>query len=500
MIKIVEDLAETLIDDHHDHLRARTMQERRREKAKIDGRRQDLKAMYLRIFFYERPEDVLGGGLPLYSARRVLQIAKQHEIDVPPDRKAQLEAEIPIDHSHSDPRARAEAWLQSILTSGTSDVLIARPSEIRSARQKLLSEHRRDILLVFAVWQVTPTSEAEIASWFFTTAEQVRSDVLLIDSLKLLRPVKHKLERLLALTQQIELPSLDGSYPHSPSFKTTFQISSRVQLLNTVTAADKAAAARLVNLTQAAGEQRWSIATDPHRQRRLAVAAARVKRREREREKRKPPKLTRSAAFKPPDPANSLALDAPNEMPTGSARSQSQWDYWSLRKDLYSIRNRLGLRENEAKREISIADSTMPLNVDERYAIRLGISLEDWFVKRRKIMRSMVEKLGLPPPPDIDLFQGTEARDADNSTLPMTAEEQALWNASFQFQPQTRPQPQSQATDKASPSSGSGRRASLIRRRLVGKPKPLVKRVESGFRVWRFRKSTRGGRPQTSLT
>jgi hypothetical protein len=86
----------------------------------------------------------------------------------------------------------------------------------------------------------------------------------------------------------------------------------------------------------------------------------------------------------------------------------------------------LGLRENEAKREISIADSITSLNCNERHAVRLGISLEDWFVQRRKTVHSMVEKLGLPPPPDIDLFQGTEARDADNSTLPMTAEEQAL--------------------------------------------------------------------------
>jgi hypothetical protein len=277
----VEDLAETIIDDHRDHLRARTMHERRREKAKIAGRKQDLMAMYLRIFFYERPENILGGRSTFYSDRRVLQIAKQHEIDVPPDRKAQLEAEIRKDHLHSDPRARAEAWLQSVLTSGTSDILIARPSEIRSARQKLISEHHRDILLVFAIWQITPASEAEIAYWLFTTAEQVRSDVLLIDSLKLLRPVKHKLGRPLALTQQFELPSFDGSYPRSPSLKSMPPISSRVQFLNIATAADRAAAARLVNLTQPAGEQQCSIATGPHRHGRLAVAAARAKRRKR---------------------------------------------------------------------------------------------------------------------------------------------------------------------------------------------------------------------------
>ena len=270
---IVDDLATAFIDGH---LRARTKRERIQEKSKLEGRLQDLKALYLRIYFYESPEDILSGQLPFYSARRVLQLAKKFEFNIPPHRKIELEAEVLVDNL--DPRERAEMWLESIIESESSNVRIAMPSEISSTRKRLLHDNHRDVLLLYAVWQVTSKSDDQIASLFSTTVEQMRSDVLLVYSLNLFHPVKHKLERLHALKQQTTPYIQDNLFPYKPSFAPGAGTSVRIEASRVNQAADK--------LGRSADP---AYPADLRRRKEAAVATAierRIRRNKRRRERR----------------------------------------------------------------------------------------------------------------------------------------------------------------------------------------------------------------------
>ena len=374
---IVDDLATAFINDH---LRARTKRERIQEKFRLEGRRQDLKALYLRIYFYERPEDILSGHLPVYSARRVLQLAKQFEINIPPPRKLELEAEVLIDSL--DPRERAEMWLESIVNSETSNVRIATPSEIKSKRERLLHVYHRDVLLLYAVWQVTSTTDEQIASLFSTTVEQMRSDVLLIHSLNLFHPVKHKLERLRACKQQTTPSIQDRSFPHQPSFIPRGRTSLRIE------------ASRL---SKAANNSGLSVdpahPTDLRRRKQAAAATAleqRIRKRDRQKEKWK-------------------------------ERKAKRMDNWTDRHLEKTAR---------ASKPAEQHGSAFPKG---------------------------------PIPATKDTME------ADMLAVSMTAEEQALRNASATLQPQPRRQPQSQsqatvdARIKSSSTSGGRRRLTIIR-------------------------------------
>jgi hypothetical protein len=374
---IVDDLATAFINDH---LRARTKRERIQEKFRLEGRRQDLKALYLRIYFYERPEDILSGHLPVYSARRVLQLANQFEISIPPPRKLELEAEV-IDSL--DPRERAEMWLESILNSETSNVRIATPSEIKSKRERLLHLNHRDVLLLYAVWQVTSTSDEQIASLFSTTVEQMRSDVLLVHSLNLFHPVKHKLERLRARKHQTTPSIRDSLFPHQPSFIPRARTSLQIEASRLSKAADK-----------------LGLSVDPAhptdlRQRKQAATAIslerRIRKRDRQREKRK-----------------------------------------------------------------------------ERKAKRMDNWMDRHLEKIPRASKSAEQHGSASPKGPIPATKDTV--EANTLAVSMTAEEQALRNASATLQPQPRRQPQShpQATVdariKSSSKSGGRRRLQIIRR------------------------------------
>lgn len=313
--EIVDDLAITFLESGG-YIRARSKRERLRERPKIDALRQDLKAMYLSVFFCERPRDVLAGNVTAYTASRVLQIAKTHEIDIPPDRKLQLEVESRTDHS--DPRDLANAWLESCLESRTSKVRLAAPSEIRSVRRRLLRKYNRDILQLYVIWQITSTSIAKMASLFLITAEQARFDILLVVKLKLLRPVKHKLDRLEAVMHQTISSFGEGSFPHQPTFKATSDILSRIESLNTGNTADEVAVASPGSSAESAAEEFRSIAGPCRRKEEAAVAAAAVlreRRRKRRREKPKASKTTNSAALKSLKPVYNFIPYTPSTRP-----------------------------------------------------------------------------------------------------------------------------------------------------------------------------------------
>lgn len=150
--------------------------------------------MYLWIFFHERPEAIISVKGPLYSTGRILGIAKRHKVEIPPHREAELEAqhkaEVEMYKPYREAEERGEAWIQSVLKSERKDVLVTSTSKMRSARTELGQQYRRDVMLVYAIWQATPASDAFIASIFSVSAEEVRLDIQLVESLKLFQHVR----------------------------------------------------------------------------------------------------------------------------------------------------------------------------------------------------------------------------------------------------------------------------------------------------------------------
>jgi hypothetical protein len=434
--EIVEDLTSALIKKNIPHVTLQQYRKRSIELANM-GRRQDVKAMYLRIFFHERPEDILVEKGPLYSTRQILNIATRHKVEIPPDReaqfKAQLEAESKMNKPHREARERGEAWIKSVRKSERKDVLVTPTSDMRSARAELAQEYRRDILLVYAVRQATPASDAFIASIFSITAEQVRLDIQLIESRKLFQHV-HKIK--------------DDSPMLRPVFEPSMQLPSWLQHLATDEAGDEIAAPRANETIQAASPDQSPASANLHQ----------------------------------------YGAESRSERLKTSRRdlSRKRW--------LAEIWRRLQLREAEARRGISLASSPKGLSNDEKTAIDGECSFRDWYDLQKEWVvaaaKRKAERSGLPPPHDVDLFPAEETGDAGQESLPISAEEQALldYSAKTHPPPARRPRSRLKGNERPSSSLGSGRRTSLVKRTeshsipLV-KPFPSLPRTRSESRA-----------------
>jgi hypothetical protein len=197
--------------------------------------RRDLKAIYLRVFFDEDPEEI--GNLQTYTLSHVLYLVKKYNVQSPPDRMKEIEVKRHLEH---DPRESAQDRLESVLADPTSKVFIAAPEEIRRRRGSLRRLHGRDLLEIFAVWHHTDCSFPEITSMYSIAPALVALDIKTVVEFSLFRPVERKWKQLLLeaygpgmkqLKQQLTSHSNQDLIPDKPILQILASNASSIQPL-----------------------------------------------------------------------------------------------------------------------------------------------------------------------------------------------------------------------------------------------------------------------------